>query len=161
MLTAGLFSCQGTNDKKKQPEVVTMTETTVVEADDHLMDSVPVSFRMKTGDSLKLLTIFQQSVSDSEINEYTKKCAHWRLSLADIGKIIAALEPVTASVIHYQYSTLPCEYAGELEWEAKKWKYDINAGSHVSIFNADTSLYFECNKKELEHLFLAGIDLTE
>jgi hypothetical protein len=83
-------------------------------------------------------------------------CDNWTLNKQDIISIIQQSDTVSFIIVDNMFSTLPCEYKGEVRINNEKYKFLINAGAYSIIYNSDTTFYlgyFEKNKYFLDSVY--------
>jgi hypothetical protein len=92
--------------------------------------------------------------SDSE-NEYVNFCKKSTIDKKIIGLILRNSKPISGEIWHLLYDDLPCNIRGEMKINDLHFKYRVNAGSHIAVWNTDTTFRYGYTGKKFEKYFLS------
>lgn len=154
---AALYSCQ-------RPDPITDDDHTIA------FDSLNLKGRVQSNDGVKVVNdgvqfnqnepfevsnlIMRSNYPSSEKD--TTMCIGWTLTEDDVQKILKDVNPISGSDWHYLFGHLPCVATGEIKQQSETFKFAINAGSWLSIYQGDTTVMFGNFNEENEYLFLSG-----
>ena len=91
------------------------------------------------------------------LEEDTLMCESWSLNSNQIVDIIKYSNLINGSDWHYLYSHLPCIAECELDYKGTSIRAEINAGSWLSLFVGDTSVWLGDTLKEHEPYFMHNV----
>ncbi len=132
----------------------------------HFLDSLESERNKQTIEllqTIKSVTVLNIEKENTRIastgEDLGKQCDKWQLSKSTIEKIFRSSKPISGPEWHYLYDVWPCEYNGLMLINKDSFSFSVNAGSHLVIWNADTSFRYGCSDKRFKkylHNFLGS-----
>ena len=128
----------------------------------HFFDSLKSERNKQTAElleTIKSVVILNIEKENSRIastgEDLGEQCEKWQLSKSTIEKIFRSSKPISGPEWHYLYDVWPCDFNGTILINKDTFSFRLNAGSHLVIWNADTSLRYGCTDKKFEKYFLS------
>lgn len=84
-------------------------------------------------------------------------CADWNIEKQNLKKIMQSMQSIQGREWHYLFDHFACEISGELIQNKNVFKYSINSGSWMTVYNQDTVMRFGDTKKLNEALFISPV----
>lgn len=95
-------------------------------------------------------------VSSKFFSKYSDGCAGWNLDKNEIVSILKSSIEIDGQEYHNYYDVLPCYCSGQVKINDKLVSYEINAGSFITLFFKDTSIYLGYKGNDYKKYFLLG-----
>jgi len=106
-------------------------------------------------DSIKILSVNDMSLKESNDEELIKECNNWGLSKEQVLEIIRLSKRIDGHTWSYLYDVMPCRISGELIWHSIRYKYRINAGSFIYMKPEDgEGFLMGCSSDSCKSFFL-------
>lgn len=113
---------------------------------------------LKTIKSVTVLNIEKENTRIASTGEdLGQQCDKWQLSKSTVEKIFRSSKPISGPGWHYLYDVWPCDFKGAILINKDTFSFRVNAGSHLVIWNADTSFRYGCTDKKFEKYFLSKV----
>lgn len=100
----------------------------------------------------EILTLSKNLENSSDTD--TAKCDNWTLNEKLARNLIANLVSVSGTERHHQYSVLVCAYEGNLKQGNSLYKYRINAGSWLVVYQRGVQQYCADREGKFASYFL-------
>ncbi|EHM3444025.1 hypothetical protein K2B09_004627 [Salmonella enterica subsp. enterica] len=119
--------------------------------------------RMAFSDELRIAFVGKAEYTGEKVDEsneiFFKACQSWHLNKNQVKRIfLLSIEYESDSSIINDYYWLPCEIKGVLFYNDIQWRFVINAAS-TAVWRSDNgSIYWGCNKRECNSMFLLPSD---
>lgn len=127
---------------------------------DSIIDPSIKKIHFKNSNNFSVLDNITYSLYPSSQSD-TLICDKWHLTKQDIIRVIKDSEHISNQDWHYLYSHLPCMLSGTIKQNNLMFKFEINSGGWIVIFEPDTNYYLGNFKKENEHFFLDKVWVEE
>ena len=114
----------------------------------------PIIFDLQKGFKI---TSNQKIIDKNIFDEVQLTCGNWNLEKQDLKKIMQSMKSIRGEEWHHLFGHLACEINGELIQNQNVFKYSINAGSWMSVYTKDTTLWFGDINKINEALFMSTV----
>jgi hypothetical protein len=102
-----------------------------------------------------VLLDFSKNITE-QYPEYHSVCSTWILDSCDILIILQYSVPTHFNEIDALYSTLPCEYAGNILINDKHSNFWINAGGYLIILRENIYSYYIYSEKNFFDFFIVS-----
>jgi hypothetical protein len=100
----------------------------------------------------------KRGIDKSASEKDTTICTEWKLTEADVPKILKSGQPISGEDHHHFYYVLPCMMSGTIEQGGKTYNFEMNAGAWFTVSNKDSSSYYGNFNAEIEAYFMMGKD---
>lgn len=91
-------------------------------------------------------------------NSYEVQCAEWAINNTQLEYVLKNSERVRDRGFHHYVSALPASYSGDILFNGKRARFEINAGAFSKIIFKDSSFAFEYKRTDYPKFFIERID---
>lgn len=142
VITLGLLACDPSSKKSSK---MTQTLSSNVTAKTFFDKEMPFEILSAMRGITK-----QSSAPDSSM------CRGWNIFPGDLPTIIRDCKVTDRHEWHHLFDVLPCLINGQLEQNGHTYKFEINAGSWMTIYNEDSLLLLGNFEKQNEKYFISN-----
>ena len=157
------------NNKNKKSIEKTIAPTVTAEtlpiketqASKYFLDSLKWERNKRTATSINKISKIEiisvkKEVDSAELDsKFLNPCKKWILNKKTIESVFRNSTPISGERWHNLYEDLPCYMKGDIKINDLLFKFEVNSGSHLVIWNADTSFRYGCIDKRFEKYFLS------
>jgi hypothetical protein len=87
-------------------------------------------------------------------SEFATKCVAWKISSLDLLSVLKLSKVIDGSEVHDLYYDLPCRIHGEILLSGEKYKFILNGGSFVYVYNQHDRFYLGCADERCRPFFV-------